>query len=68
MFELSEISQGIKIFDLFKSLIRKPFQTFYCSLRNSFEKTRFQNTILDYFKSYASIFAKEILYKIIYIK
>jgi hypothetical protein len=53
---LIEISQGIKTFDLFKSIIRKPF-----------EKIRFQNTILCYFKSYASILVKENDNKINYI-
>jgi hypothetical protein len=59
MFVLIEISQGIKLFDLFRNLIRKPFQTFFYSLKNSFEKIRFQNTILYLFKHYASIFANE---------
>jgi hypothetical protein len=46
MFELIQISQGIKTFVL-KALLGKPFQTFYYySLKNLFEKIRFQNTIL----------------------
>jgi hypothetical protein len=56
---LIEISQRIKTFDLLKSIITKPFQTFYYFLKNSFEKIRFQNTILCYFKSYASILEKK---------
>jgi hypothetical protein len=39
MFDLIEISQGIKTFVL-KALLGKPFQTFYYySLKNLFEKT-----------------------------
>jgi hypothetical protein len=68
MFVLIEISQGIFFLIYLKALLEKTFQTFYYSLKNSFEKIRFQNTILYLFKSYASIFAKEILYKMIYIK
>jgi hypothetical protein len=56
-----KFDRELKLFVLFKSLIRKkPFLTFYYSLKNSFEKIRFQNTILCLFKTYASIFAREI--------
>jgi hypothetical protein len=33
-----------------KALLEKPFQTLFYSLKNSFEKIRFQNTILNLFK------------------
>jgi hypothetical protein len=65
MFELIQISQGIKTFVL-KALLGKPFQTFhYYSLKNLFEKIRIQNTILYLInpmcnQTYASLFAKEI--------
>jgi hypothetical protein len=50
----------LKLFDLFKkALSEKPFQTFYYFLKNSFERISFQIPILCYFKSYASILAKE---------
>jgi hypothetical protein len=46
MFELIQISQGIKT-PILKDLLGKPFQTFYYySLKNLFEKIRIQNTIL----------------------
>jgi hypothetical protein len=43
MFVLIEISQGIKTFLLYsKALLEKPFQTFYYSLKNYFEKIESQ--------------------------
>jgi hypothetical protein len=40
--------------------VRKLFQTFYYSLKNSLRKWKFQNAILLTYKFYASLFAKEI--------
>jgi hypothetical protein len=46
LFVLIEISEGIKTFWVYlKDLLEKLFQTFYYSLKNSFEKIEFQNTI-----------------------
>jgi hypothetical protein len=58
----------LKLLVYLKALLEKPFQTFYYFLKNSFEKIRFQNTLLCYFKSYASILAKENDNKLNYIK
>jgi hypothetical protein len=55
----------IKKFLYSKALLEKPF---YYYLKGSIEKTRFQNTILFLLKSYASTLAKDIFYKMIYIK
>jgi hypothetical protein len=54
MFVLIEISQGVKNFLIYlKTLLeKKPFQTFYYSLKDSFEKIRFQNTILYPMQAY----------------
>jgi hypothetical protein len=61
---LIEISQGFKSFRVYlKDLLEKLFQTFYYSLKYSFEKIECQNTILHLLKSYASSFAKEIFPK-----
>jgi hypothetical protein len=49
----------LKFLHYSKTLLEKPFQTFYYSLKNSFEEIEFQNTILFLFKYYASTFAKE---------
>jgi hypothetical protein len=46
MFDLIEISQGIKTF-CFKSFIRKTISNFYY-LKNFFEKTKYQNIIFLY--------------------
>jgi hypothetical protein len=53
----------LKLFALFKNLIRKPFQTFFYSLKNLFEKIVSQNINLHLPKTYANSFAKEILTK-----
>jgi hypothetical protein len=53
----------LKLFALFKSLIRKLFQIFYYSLKNLFEKIESQNINLHLPKTYANLFAKEILTK-----
>jgi hypothetical protein len=46
-----------------KALLEKPFQTFYYSLKNYFEKIESQNINLLLAKTYANSFAKEILTK-----
>jgi hypothetical protein len=51
--------KDLKLLSYFKALLEKPFQTFYYSLKNSFEKIRFQILFCVIFKSYASILAKE---------
>jgi hypothetical protein len=53
----------LKLFALFKNHIRKPFQTFFYSLKNLFEKIESQNINLRLPKTYANSFAKEILTK-----
>jgi meiotically up-regulated gene 157 (Mug157) protein len=53
----------LKLFALFKNLIRKPFQTFFYPLKNLFEKMESQNIKLHLPKTYANSFAKEILTK-----
>jgi hypothetical protein len=64
MFDLIEISQGIKTFSVYlKALLEKLFQTLYSSLKNSFEKIGFQNTTLHLLESYASFIAKEVFPK-----
>jgi hypothetical protein len=70
MFALIEISQGIKTFCFIqkKTILENYFKLSTIPWRIYFEVKEFQNTILNYFKSYASIIAKEIFYKIIYIK
>jgi hypothetical protein len=46
-----------------KTLLEKPFQTFYYSLKNYFEEIESQNINLLLAKTYANSFAKEILTK-----
>jgi hypothetical protein len=58
---LIEVSQEINFFDLFKIIIRKTISIFLLFLKHSFEKIRFQNTILYLFESYTSIFQKVFL-------
>jgi hypothetical protein len=53
----------LKLFALFKNLIRKPFQTFFYSFKNLFEKIESQSINLHLPKTYANSFAKEILTK-----
>jgi hypothetical protein len=65
---LIEISQGFKTFWVYiKDLLEKLFQTFI-PLQNSFEEIEFQNTILKLYQTYASLFAKENIYKMFYNK
>jgi hypothetical protein len=63
MFELIKISQGIKTFFFIQKLIRKPFQTFFYSFKNLFEKIDTQSINFLLPKTYANSFAKEILTK-----
>jgi hypothetical protein len=60
---LIKISQGINFFLYSKALLEKPFQTFYYSLKNNFEKIESQNINLLLAKTYANSFAKAILIK-----
>jgi hypothetical protein len=63
-----KISQRIKILIDLKTLLEKPFKTFYYSLKNLFEKIESQNIKLHLCKTYANSFAKEIPIKGFYIK
>jgi hypothetical protein len=49
-----------------KALLEKLFQTFYYSLKNSFEKIEFQNNILYLFKPMQTILQRNI-FKMIYV-
>jgi hypothetical protein len=61
---LIEIPQGIKTFWVYlKDLLENYFKLSIISLKNSYEKIDFQNTILHLFKSYASLFPGEIFPK-----
>jgi hypothetical protein len=40
----------LKLLSYLKDLLEKLYQTFFYSLKNSFEKIKFQNTILYLFK------------------
>jgi hypothetical protein len=57
----------LKLFDFLQALLEKPFQTFYYSLKNSFEETRFQNANVNYFKIYVSFFLQRKYYTECYI-